>query len=415
MTDTKSKNLPSGLQVWEGSSAFVEQGRHWSSALIWLSAALFGGVVVWSFTARLDQTITVRGRLQPSGNVQEIDSPSSGVVRQVFVKEGDVVRAGAPLMTVEALGLVSRRKALQETIRLLTLQAESLQSIIASEGDPRRLGPMPALPLITDPELASMLMTARNQTVQLRTQLEQLDTRLRSRQESLRLQKRIAADIRPLYEGGGMARNTYLTQLNQLQEITADVATLKGELGKVVGSANAQLNDVNKQQINLRSELVAINEAISNRTIHAPVGGVVFDTKVAPLSVVNTSQPLLKIVPENRLQADVQIPNSDIGFVKVGMPATVAVDSFPSGEFGYIQGELSRLGSDALPPDQANAQYRFPAVITLKQQRVEAGVQKLNLQSGMGVTANIKLRSRPAISILTDIFTRQLEGVKRFR
>ncbi len=415
MTETKSKNLLNDLHVWEGSSAFVEQGRHWSSALIWLSAALLGGVVVWSLTSRLDQTITVRGRLQPSGSVQEIDSPSSGVVRQVFVKEGDVVSAGDPLMTVEALGLASRRKALEQTIRLLTLQAASLQSIISSEGDPRRLGPMPALPDIQDPHLASKLMTARNQTVQLRVQLQQLDTRLRSRQESLRLQQKIASDVRPLYESGGLARNTYLNQLDQVQELAAEVASLKGELSKVVGSANAQLNDLNRQQINLQSELVSIKEAISNRTIHAPVGGVVFDAKVAPRSVVNTSQPLLKIVPENRLQADVQIPNSDIGFVKVGMSATVAVDSFPSGEFGYIQGELSRLGSDALPPDPTNAQYRFPAVITLKQQRVESGSQKLNLQSGMGVTANIKLRSRPAISILTDIFTRQLEGIKRFR
>ena len=44
-----------------------------------------------------------------------------------------------------------------------------------------------------------------------------------------------------------------------------------------------------------------------------------------------------------------------------------------------------------------------------------AGDQQLNLQSGMGVSANIKLRSRPVISIISDLFTKQLEGVKRFR
>jgi HlyD family secretion protein len=51
----------------------------------------------------------------------------------------------------------------------------------------------------------------------------------------------------------------------------------------------------------------------------------------------------------------------------------------------------------------------------LQQQEVLAGDQQLNLQSGMGVSANIKLRSRPAISLLTDMFTRQFEGIKRFR
>jgi len=415
LTEPDSKPLPRGLQIWEGSSVFVEQGRHWSSALIWLSASLFGGVVIWAFAARLDQTISVRGRLEPSGSVQEIESPSNGVVRQVFVHDGQQVKVGTPLLTVEAKGLASRRQALEQTIRLLNLQAASLQTIIASNGDPSRIGSLPRLPLVNDPELAQKLITSRNQTQQIRSQLEQLDTRISSRQESLRLQKRIASDIKPVYESGGLARNAYLTQLNQLQELNAEIATLKGELSRVIGAATAQLSDVNRQQINLQSELVGIKEAIGYRTIKAPVSGLVFDAKIRPYSVVNSDQVLLKIVPENRLQAKVEIPNTDVGFLRVGMPATVAVDSFPSGEFGYLQGRLSRLGSDALPPDQSNGQYRFPAVITLKQQIVESGSQQLNLQSGMGVTANIKLRSRPAISIVTDIFTKQMEGVKRFR
>jgi HlyD family secretion protein len=383
--------------------------------LIWLSSALLGSAVIWAFTARVDQTISVRGRLEPSGSVQDIESPSNGVVRNVFVKEGQAVKAGSPLLTVEAKGLSSRRVALEQSIRLLQLQAQALQAIIASDGDPARIGSLPPLPAVSDPGLAEKLIAARNQTLQIRSQLDQLSTRINSRQESLRLQKRIASDIRPLYFEGGMARNNYLNQLNQVQELTAEIASLRGEKSRLIGSAAAQLNEANRQQISLQSELVSTKEAISYRTIKAPIDGIVFNAKVDPFSVVNTSQVLLKLVPANRLQANVAISNADVGFVKVGMPATVAIDSFPSGEFGYISGTLTSLGSDALPPDQTAQQFRFPAVITLKQQRVESGGQLLNIQSGMGITANIKLRSRPAITILTDIFTRQVEGVKRFR
>ena len=109
------------------------------------------------------------------------------------------------------------------------------------------------------------------------------------------------------------------------------------------------------------------------------------------------------------------ILDSDIGFIKVGMPATVSVASFPSGEFGFITGKVESLGLDSLPPSQDSPSYRFPATISLKQQSVQSGDKVLNLQSGMAVSANIKLRSRPVISIVTDLFTRQLEGVKRFR
>ena len=61
---------------------------------------------------------------------------------------------------------------------------------------------------------------------------------------------------------------------------------------------------------------------------------------------------MLKLVPANRLQARIAISDGDIGFVKVGLPVNVSVDSFPSGEFGYITGTLVKLGSDVLPPDR---------------------------------------------------------------
>ena len=35
---------------------------------------LFGGTLIWAFTAKIDQTVTVRGRLEPSGSVRSVDS-----------------------------------------------------------------------------------------------------------------------------------------------------------------------------------------------------------------------------------------------------------------------------------------------------------------------------------------------------
>ena len=58
MSDASLMNSkPHGLNIWEGSSAFVNQGRHWSSALIWITAALLGSTVLWAFVSRIDQTI----------------------------------------------------------------------------------------------------------------------------------------------------------------------------------------------------------------------------------------------------------------------------------------------------------------------------------------------------------------------
>ena len=421
MTDTNleqsktTKPLPPQLQIWEGSSAYVEQGRHWSSALIWLCSLLFGGTLIWAFTAKIDQTVTVRGRLEPSGSVREVDSPSAGVVSKVFVKEGDNVKRGESLFDVEAKGLASRREALETTLSLYELQARSLKSILNSGGDPSRFSPLPPIPVVDDPLLNAQLTTARQQSQQFRSQLEQLALRLASRRETLRLNEQIASDFKPLFEEGVMSRTQYFSQLNQVQEIRAEVATLKEESSRVIGAVAGQLNRIDRQIIQIRAELVGLKETISYRTVRAPIDGKVFDAKVSSQMVVNGDQTVLKLVPANRLQARVEVSDSDIGFVKVGLPVNVSVDSFPSGEFGYIKGTLIKLGSDALSPDQLSPQYRFPATVSLEQQSVEFGDQKLNLQSGMGVSANIKLRSRPVISIISDLFTKQMDGVKRFR
>ena len=402
-------------QVWEGSSAYVDQGRHWSSALIWITCSLIGATIIWAFLARIDQTISVRGRLQPTGSVKRVESPSAGVISRVFVKDGQVVSTGEPLFDVEAKGLVSRRQAIISTLQILQLQANSIDDLLNTGGDPSRFPPLPLIPKVKDPVLLNQLLSARQQAQQLRSQLAQLSTRLASRRETLNLQERISKDIGFLYKSGGVARNQYLQQLNQIQETRSEVANLEQERERIIGQAAGQLTELNRQIIGLKSELVALRETLSYRTVRAPFNGKVFDLSIGKKAVVNSQQLALKLVPANNLMAKVDISNVDIGFIQPGLPVTIAVDSFPVGEFGYIKGSLLSIGSDALPPDQTHPNWYFPATVSLDQQRVEFGSRKLNLQSGMAVSANIKLRSRPVITLVTDMFTKQMDGLKRFR
>ena len=138
----------------------------------------------------------------------------------------------------------------------------------------------------------------------------------------------------------------------------------------MIGQLAGQLNQVDRQMIQIKAQLVGLRETISYRTIRAPIAGKVFDARISHQSVINSDQNVLNLVTANRLQAKVEISDRDIGFVRVGLPVSVSVDSFPSGEFGYIRGILTKLGSDALPPDQQSQIYRFPATVKLEEQTV---------------------------------------------
>ena len=376
MSDSSSK-LPtddsSKFSPWEGSSSSVQQGRHWSSALIWLTASLFGLSLIWAFTSRIDQTISVRGKLQPITSIKEVESPAPGVIKNIYVSDGDYVNAGDRLLTVESKGLASKKSSLINSLALVQYQSAALQSIINNKDNLVGYSLPPIVSNSLSEDFLNKINAARNQTLQLKSQLDQLDTRIESRQQSLTLRLKIVEDLKPLFDSGGMSRNQYLQELNNVQVIKADVASLFSERSRVVGVATSQLNNLNRQELSLKSDLDAINEAIGYKTLFAPVAGKIFDVKVSNFSVVGASEPLLKIVPVDNLQAFVEIPNSDIGFIKVGQPVSVAVDSFPSGEFGYIKGTLASFGSDSLPPDNDSPQIYFPAVVKLNQQSVISG------------------------------------------
>ena len=111
--------------------------------------------------------------------------------------------------------------------------------------------------------------------------------------------------------------------------------------------------------------------------------------------------------PQSRLVANVSIGNRDIGFVKTGLPVSVAVDSFAPGEFGYIQGELS-VSARMLCHKSGESLYRFPRRWHLSS-RPWNQVAAQTFKAAYGVGQH-RLRSRPVINIISDMFTKQPEG-----
>ena len=105
------------------------------------------------------------------------------------------------------------------------------------------------------------------------------------------------------------------------------------------------------------------------------------------------------------LIAYLEIPSSDIGFVKEGMDVEISIDSYPATDFGIIEGTITSNGTDALEPDPSEQrnQFVYPARIELKSQKLKLKRGKrLDLKVGMSLQGNIKLRK---VSYLQLLFT----------
>ena len=168
----------------------------------------------------------------------------------------------------------------------------------------------------------------------------------------------------------------------------------------------------------MKSELIAAKVTLKYQSLKSPVSGIVFDLKPTTEGyVAQSSEPIMKIVPFDDLEADIEIPSNKIGFVKVGMPVEISIDSFPSSDFGVLMGNVKKIGSDALPPSQLEqrTEYKYPATIELEEQtfKIQNG-SALPLQVGMSLSANIKLRKVSYLQLLFSNLEKKTDALKRF-
>jgi len=301
-------------------------------------------------------------------------------------------------------------------------------------------------------DLSSRLSIARLEVEQLKRQLTQAQTQLANARQDLALNQDILVRVRSLQSQGGIGeipllqqeqevknkqtevnrlveeeqrlivaiaqaeekfRNTQTTSQDELQSRIAandnQIATIDSQLTKTILENEKRLQEVESQITELQQTLVY-------QELRSPINGTVFNLKAnQPGFVTNSTEPIMEIVPDDALVARVFITNRDIGFVEEGMRVDVRIDSFPYSEFGDVKGTLTHIGSDALPPDQINPEYRFPADVTLDQQFIPINGQPVQLQSGMSLNANIKTRPQRVIMIFADLFTRKIDSLKTGR
>lgn len=128
-----------------------------------------------------------------------------------------------------------------------------------------------------------------------------------------------------------------------------------------------------------------------------------------------SGETLVKVVPGGVLEAKVFVTNRDVGFLKKGMVAQIRVDAFPYTQFGSIPGALKSVGTLPVQPDEQNPLPRFPAYIRLDRDYVTRDNNRFPVSAGQSVQANLVLRDKRVISLLTDAVQKTLDSLRSIR
>ncbi|WP_216899867.1 HlyD family efflux transporter periplasmic adaptor subunit [Synechococcus sp. CCY 9618] len=416
---------------WSFSETVVlRKSRRSSSLLLWAGVGGVAALGLWSVTAPIAETIPVPGKLEPSSTVKDVDSPVPGVVEEVLVKEGQEVRKGQPLIRFDLREPRSKLAA-----------AESIRERLLNENRVARatLGEEAATAGLTANQLSQLRDRARELNSRLdaaREELAKSTTRLAGYRESLRIYTDIEGRYQSLVRDGAVSEVQLLEARNKMQDLRTsvaeeerEIARLRSQLVNTGSGTDVELRstiEANLRQISdLDAQIRQARQQIQYGVLTAPSDGVVFDIVPGAGSVVgaNEANPLLKVVPQDSLRAKVYLPNKAIGFVQVGQTADISIETFPANDFGYVPARVERIGSDALTPEEQTKVLgtqaeglHFPVILQLDRQNIPLpNASTVPLQAGMALTADIKLRERRVISLLTGLFEDQRRNLQRLR
>jgi hemolysin D len=417
------------VEAWSfNQPVLLRKTRRNSSALVWTLVGSTAAVALWAIIAPLPETIAVSGKLQPISSVREIEAPVPGVVATVLVKDGQQVAAGAPLIRFDQREAEAKLQA-----------ASAIRERLANENAIYRsiLGEIPATGLTVNQrlQLETKRQQVQGQNRAAREDLARSRAKLGGLRQSLNTAINIAERYRSLSGSGAASQLQLLEAQAKVDDLRSQVDTEQREVARLQAQAQVTITgnesdlrgkiEANLRQIaELDQQISDARVLLSNIELRAPSAGLVFDVSVGRGSVVEGKgpKPLLKIIPQDRLQAKVYIPNDAIGFIRAGQRADISLASFNASDYGRLPATVLRVGSDALTPEEqtrvlgtdANGLY-FPAVLQLQSQRLQLGATSVSLQSGMSLTADIHLRDRRFISVLAGRLENQRRALERMR
>lgn len=356
----------------------LQQSRTMVRTLTWILVGMSAASLAWLALAQTEEVVSAPGKLEPIGDVKTIQVPMGGVLDQVLVKEGQRVSKGQVLARLDNDTNVDRALSIEKSI---TAKQEQF----------------------------------RLKEVELQRYLSLNSTEQSVLRQSLLVEQDILERLSTLRKVGAAPELQYLQQRSRVREVQGELAKSIADRQRQVAILEQAVEQLRSELADLQSKRTELRVDLRYQDLRSPVDGIVFDLKpTGPGFVAQGSEPVMKIVPFNKLKAKVEIDSSKIGFVRVGRPAEISIDSFPSTDFGVLHGTVTRIGSDALPPDQLHQTYRYPAEIQLASQQLKLhSGRTLPLQVGMSLNANIKLRKVTYLQLLLGEFKDKSESLRQ--
>jgi len=411
---------------------------------LWALGLGFGGFLLWASFAPLDEGVPSHGMVAIDTKRKAVQHLSGGIIQQVLVKEGELVKEGQPLIQLDA----AVARANYESVRQRYLGLRAMQGrLLAEQSGAASIDFHPDLKVAaSDPLIKSQMDTQeqlfRSRRASLRADLDGIEESIRgqqgqlqaygamlgSRRSQLALLQDELKNTRELVQEGYAPRNRQLELERMVAETQASIADLLGNTTRAqraIGELRQRalgrqqeyrkevekdLADVTREVQSDAEKFVSVRADLERTEIRSPASGQVVGLAAQTVGgVVQPGQKLMDVVPTDEpLLLEARIEPHLIDKVRAGLPTDVRFTAFAHSPQLVVQGEVQSISHDLLTEQQGNAavSYYLARVKVTPEGMKTLGSRQL--QPGMPAEVIIKTGERSLLKYLLSPLSKRM-------
>ena len=389
---------------------------------------LLGMFLLWSAFADLDEVAIAQGEVVPQGRVKTIQHLEGGIIDQLFVRDGDTVREGTPLVQMDLAGTVTNIEELQ--VRRDGFLIRKARLVAEANGTPLTLPSnlVAGMDNIIEAErqaydarvreLNSTRAVLEGQALQRSQDVREVEARLNAVRTNLGLARQRLTMSADLLKDKLQSPMDHLQIESEVESFEGEIAALTEALPRAQAALDEALERVNELNLRFAREareqlgetemgiartrelLATADDQQTRTTIKSPIVGVVKNMRYTTIGgVVRPGEPILDIVPsEDTLVVEARLNPMDRGFVQEGQEATIKIDTYDFVRYGGIDGEVISVAPDTTVPE--NAAPYFKVVIKTAQPWLGDEEDGFLISPGMGATVDIHTGTKSVMDYL---------------
>lgn len=413
--------------AWEQEAdiAILEQTPLKAKKILYTILAVMVALLVWAAFAQVDEISRGEGRVVPSRQVQVIQSLDGGIVTEILVEAGDVVKIGTPLIKIDETRAASSLKENQGQYLALLAKEARLKALAngtaynppaqVQQEMPQAYEQERALYQASREELDSTINIARDQMVQREKELIEVQFKKEIAEKTYESASKELAANRPLLASGAVseidilrlereatkARGEIDQARAQLSRIQVSISEAKRKIGEAeqsfLSKVRTELNDTSAKVNSLTQTSVALTDKVKQSTLKSPVNGKVsrlFYNTVG--GVIQPGKEVMEVVPtDDSLILETKVQIKDIAFIRPEQAAIIKLTAYDYTIYGTLNGVVDTVAADSIVDDKGNAYY----VVKVRTQQSAIG-KGLPIIPGMMAQVDILTGKKSVLSYL---------------